>query len=273
MVESARRARVHPASAPPSAPPIPTMRFTHPRRPIPRIFLPLLAAAALAASAAPAAAQGSVSGRVVDAATGQPVVGAGIQIGAQTRALTDAEGRFTLRLAPGTHAATVARIGYQRQPQTWTVGGEPLEVTVRLRPEAVEVADLRVRVARGFEEARNRMLNAVPAPTRVYREEDFERTVSPNAADFVRMHGRIARAPCPNGNPSPDCVRKYGRVRPLAVYIDDRPAMGGMREVESVPIDQIARVEIIDGSTVRVYTRFFLEDAIRRGLIAIPERI
>jgi hypothetical protein len=70
--------------------------------------------------AAQAAETGRIVGRVIDAATGTGLVGAGVQItGTTTGTLTSADGRFQIIGAPaGTVSLTVRRIGYA--PKTVT---------------------------------------------------------------------------------------------------------------------------------------------------------
>jgi hypothetical protein len=233
------------------------------------LFL-VLAACVLAAR--PAAAQlGVVAGRVVDEKTGQPVPGAAVQVGVLGRVATDAGGEFRLRLPVGTHDAVVRRIGYQPQGARWTVGADTLRVTVTLAPEALALAELRVVTNRFVRRLENR-LRALPVSTRSYDRERIEKSVSPTAADYVRVHTGLFRAPCP-GTRALDCVRRHMRTVPLSVWIDERRAIGGLQELDSVPLDEIGRVEVEDGVVVRVYTTRYLEDAARRGVIPmyVPE--
>src|SRR6266550_692353 len=74
---------------------------------------------ALGLTAPPLAAQGtaSVSGRVVDSATAQPVAGARVAVvGSAAGALTDRDGRYLLQLPAGTVTLRAQRIGFA--PQT-----------------------------------------------------------------------------------------------------------------------------------------------------------
>ena len=231
-----------------------------------------LCAAAALACAAPAAAQGStVSGEVVDAATGRPVPGAVVQLDVATRALADSAGRFTLRrVAPGAYDAVVTRVGYERREERWTVArGEPLEVVVRLAPEPVELAEVRVRARSRYEQALDRNLNAAPVSTRLYRQAEFERTISPNAADFVRTHVHLIHVRCLPGRLYRDCVRWRTSTVPLYVFVDERRAPWGMQELESYPLTEIARVEVLDNRVVRVYTHAFMARAARTDRIPI----
>jgi TonB-linked SusC/RagA family outer membrane protein len=81
------------------------------------------AALALVTAAAPLAAQGTVSGRVTAAGTGQPLADSRILvIGTSLATSTSEDGRFTLRNAPaGALQLQVLRVGYQSQKRSVTV--------------------------------------------------------------------------------------------------------------------------------------------------------
>jgi TonB-dependent receptor len=105
-------------------------------------FAPLLAlllnttSPASAAAQAPADGTGRISGRVVDAATGQGVVAAGVQIvGTMLGAQTGVDGRYTiLRVPAGTTTLQVRRIGYGQKTITGLIvpasGGLVQDITL-----------------------------------------------------------------------------------------------------------------------------------------------
>src|SRR5687767_12214154 len=106
-----------------------------------------IAAICLLTWAASGAAQttGAVAGRVVDAATRQPVVGARVRlprIGRET--VTDARGIFRLTsIPPGDHTVTLSRLGYRTRVGAWRVGAEGLEVEVQLETEPLALQGIR----------------------------------------------------------------------------------------------------------------------------------
>ena len=94
--------------------------------------------ALLALAAAPALAQSApdslvtVTGRVVDAETGAPVVGAGVMLpGLERGAVSQRDGSFALEgVAPGTHAVRVGAFRYHMATRDLEVGAGPLVLTL-----------------------------------------------------------------------------------------------------------------------------------------------
>jgi iron complex outermembrane recepter protein len=87
----------------------------------------------------------ALSGRVVDP-TGAPLPGARVSlIEADRRAITDADGRYTLADVPvGTYGVSFAAIGYAPLVRRVRIGGEDVTLDVTLQPSLVELAPLQV---------------------------------------------------------------------------------------------------------------------------------
>jgi TonB-linked SusC/RagA family outer membrane protein len=86
--------------------------------------------------------QASVSGRVVDAPTGQPLANAQIGIiGTNLGAQTNAEGRFSIRSIPsGTVEVRVLRVGYAEQHRSVAIiSGQTTTVDFQLQPVPVSL--------------------------------------------------------------------------------------------------------------------------------------
>ena len=78
-----------------------------------RLRLAFVTAAAICAPALAIAQSGTITGRVVAANTGQPLQESRVfVVGTQAVATTNADGRYTLRTAPGTFEIRVIRVGY-----------------------------------------------------------------------------------------------------------------------------------------------------------------
>jgi len=111
---------------------------------------------------AAAAQQGTITGRVTDARGGQPVPSAQVRVvGSNQMALTNAEGRYTLRgVSPGANSVRVLVIGYSERSQQVTVSpGEPATLDFALQPSAISLAPV-VVTATG-EQRRTEVGNAI----------------------------------------------------------------------------------------------------------------
>jgi TonB-linked SusC/RagA family outer membrane protein len=123
----------------------------------------LLAAAValLAASlwASPAAAQGgTIVGRVIDSRSGQPVVGATIEVGgSRLAATTDDAGTYRIVSVPaGRHTLSARRIGYSLARQTVTTGdGGQTSADFTLQPAALSLDAVVVTGTAGGEQLRS----------------------------------------------------------------------------------------------------------------------
>lgn len=100
--------------------------------------------------ATPAAGQ-SVEGRVTDAETGEPVVGAAVRLAGTERGVAaDAGGRYALALGwGGPFRLVVSAVGYAAAEEAGTVAtGETLRLDVALAPRAVEAGTVVVTATR-----------------------------------------------------------------------------------------------------------------------------
>ncbi len=82
---------------------------------------------------------GTVTGRVTDATSAEPLVGAAVYLeGTRWRTATAEDGRFRLaEIPPGSYTLVARRIGYAAGRQEVTVGeGEAVEVAIALTPQA-----------------------------------------------------------------------------------------------------------------------------------------
>jgi TonB-dependent SusC/RagA subfamily outer membrane receptor len=103
----------------------------------------LLAAALLVLGAASAAAQQSITGRVMDVQSGQPIGAAQLTVvGTNITALTGVDGRYTLRnVPPGNMTVRVLSIGYGDQTRQVTVpAGQTATLDFELRPSAIALS-------------------------------------------------------------------------------------------------------------------------------------
>lgn len=94
----------------------------------------------------PAALAQTLTGRVTDAATGEPLIGATVVVPAQSvGAATDLDGRYTVTLrAPGTVRVVTSYVGYTPDTRSVSVPAGPTAFDIALAPSAVEAPDVTV---------------------------------------------------------------------------------------------------------------------------------
>ncbi len=109
--------------------------------------------AALALAAPVAAQQGTLTGRITDVATGQPIESAQVQILGGARAtggLTDSSGTYRIHLAAGTYSIVVEYVGYrsERFPGIRVLAGQPTTYDIRMTSRALELDPIVVSPSR-----------------------------------------------------------------------------------------------------------------------------
>lgn len=90
---------------------------------------------------------GKISGIVVDAKTGEPVIGANVAIESTTNgAATDLDGKFTIQVAPGTYSITASYISYAKKTITGVEVslGETTSLNISLQPKTVDMEEVTV---------------------------------------------------------------------------------------------------------------------------------
>ncbi len=153
----------------------------------------LSVALAMSFPVAPASAQqGTISGQVTDAETGEPIAAAMVEARGQGGPRgSDEEGRFTLTVSPGTHTVVVTFIGYEtaRVDGVNVSADGTAEVNIALRSRALMLNPVVVTVSRRQEKA----LDA-PASIATVSADEVARIAAVTVADHVQTLPGIDRA-------------------------------------------------------------------------------
>ncbi|MEZ4457268.1 MAG: SusC/RagA family TonB-linked outer membrane protein [Gemmatimonadales bacterium] len=222
-----------------------------------------LAGGLLLAWGIPAAAQqGSVSGKVTDEATGQPLVGARIQATTQqVFGLTNQQGQYQLRgLSAGTHTLRVFMLGYGSQTRTVTVAaGETATLDWALKSVPFQLEEI-VTTATG-EQATRELGNTVG---KIQATQLVETAPTTNLSQV--LSGRVAGVSVLQSNGTSGTGARI-RIRGLSsvslsndplLYIDgirvaaDAPAgafVGGstVSKLNDLNPEEIENIEIVKG--------------------------
>lgn len=221
------------------------------------------------------------TGQVTDTYWGAPVPGAIVRITGTLRAdgsaiagFTDEEGRFSISEVPaGPSRVLVSRIGYADLIQVLDIQeGQFVEVVVIPKPVVLEGIEVYV-------DRLQTRLRALPFSASVFEETALKLSPSLNVADYLDSQPGFEFVPCfVGGSPTGlytrrrDCMRTRGTTpqRPR-IFIDDAPAMGGVRELATLPTFEMYRVEVIRGcGQIRVYTTSYVEGTASRGYPLLP---
>jgi hypothetical protein len=222
------------------------------------VLLPLFAALLLAPAAGPLHAQeGTVTGQVRDATSGEPLAGAIVELPARRiRAVTGPDGEFELRGVPrGEQRWETRRIGYDAWEQTHAAA-EGERITILLEPNAVALARIEVvtdRLAR----RRHRSTES----SRVIEQAEILGYSGASALDLVLSRAIPTRIRCPGNQALLDhepCVYTRGQVRQATLCIDEAPAF--FDQLIGYPRESLYAIESYqNGRTIRVYTTAFME--------------
>ena len=148
-------------------------------------FAALLSFAFALLSSVPAQGQqGTITGRVVDIESAGPLSGAAVAVlGQDITQGTNAQGRFSITVEPGTYSLVVSLIGYatRRIDGVAVNAGDETEVTISLGSQALALNPVVVTASRRQEKT----LEA-PASISTVSAEQVARTTATTVADHVR---------------------------------------------------------------------------------------
>ncbi len=113
-----------------------------------------------------------LSGKITDAATGEPLPGANIGlVDTLLGVVTDLEGQFVLPAVPvGTHQVEISMIGYAARTETLqVVSGEQAHLTAALTPSPVHMGEMLIQADRASSAASSRAVRQFDLQTRPSR--------------------------------------------------------------------------------------------------------
>lgn len=236
-----------------------------------RPFLALAAAGAIAAT--PAAltgqtGQASLSGKVTDAGSAEPLSGARVFVpGTVMSATTRLDGTYRLQLAPGTHEVRVTYIGYGIGRDT--VQAQPREIMTRdfqLSREPLALQELAVIGTRAAE----RTSTEAPVPVDVLTATEIKQSGRTETAQIIQSLApsfNFPRATIADGTdhtrpatlrglaPDQVLVLVNGKRRHASALINVNGSIGrgsGMVDLNAIPASAIERIEILrDGAAAQ----------------------
>ncbi|HEY7771426.1 carboxypeptidase regulatory-like domain-containing protein [Longimicrobium sp.] len=223
---------------------------------------------ALFMAAVPAAAQSAddpplplLTGRVVDRASGAAVPDAIIYVGSVDQAIAAGEdGLFRIRLKPGYYQVQVSRLGYADLTTSVSISADDRSLTIEMEAEPVLLERVQV-----FGNRLKSRRNSRPVSSVVFDRREMVASAAPDVLEFVRTRVGLTRATCRGSSMTP-CAYVRGEALPVAVTVDEMPAIGGLDALAMYRGDELHMVEVYGGGRlVKVYTVAYVEHAARRG--------
>lgn len=227
--------------------------------------------------------QVQIQGRVEDADSRQPIVGARVfPLDSSTVVLTDSTGRFSLRLpADSPLALHVDRIGY-RSLRFDLPAEAPNRISVLLLEQApIELEGITAVAERALDVLQRNLTTRrymYRGAVRAYDREWLDRSGLPGGSvyDLVRLRiPGIFECDEDLGNL---CVRarSWTPANPsqeegIFVCIDSWQAWGAVSELDAIPLDAVALIEVFSRARINVFTRqWMLSRANRNRPLVLP---
>ena len=207
-----------------------------------------------------------IRGRVIDAQTGQPLIGAYVEIsGTEHSTYTTRGGAFYINVVPaGEVTLTASQIGYTDLSVTLTLkSGQDLQF--ELDPQPFVLEGITVHQSR-LEQRRK----AAPISSRAISRDVLALSSATNTLDFVARQSGLTVVPCANtASRSVDtdpadfsCVLSRGRSINARVYIDERRAT--LDELRAYQTHEFYTMEVYGRTHIRLYTLAYM-DRVAKG--------
>jgi len=204
--------------------------------------------------------RGEISGVVLDAESGEPMVAVSVSVDRRTGTISDEQGRFLLMLGAGNHAIEFYYVGYEMIRKEITVsGGEEIQIDIQLK-------------------VKSRMLDEVVVSAGKYEQKISDVTVSmelikphqlsnQNIISLDMILERTSGISILDGQPS---IRggsgfSYGVGSRVLMLVDDLPmiaADAGDIKWNYMPVENLHQVEVIKGASSVLYGSSALNGAV-----------
>ncbi len=192
-----------------------------------------------------------IQGKVMDAATGESLVGVNVIIDSTTGISTDVNGNYRLELLQDRYELTFTYIGYKSQVKKVSPNsGDTIILNIQLMLETVEL-EMAVVSAGKFEQR----LSDVTVSMEIIQPEFIENT---NTMNMETVINQMPGVDILDGQPS---IRggsgySYGAGSRVMVLVDDLPILtADVAEVKwnFLPVENIEQVEILKGASSALY--------------------
>lgn len=219
------------------------------------------------AQQAPIAPTSAILGYVVDQSTQNPISGATVEfpeLGKEV--ITNSNGAFAmLDLPRGRVAMRVRHLGFADYEEELDLTRESVTLTIALGARPIILEGITAK-AYSFADQLRKRRRRTAVSVRAIERDRLSMTSAFDALDALFQAGLVHRAACLEPIAFDICVRARGRpVRP-SVYIDERPAVAGLLELETYSPQELYSIEVYQGGRhIRAYTTWWVETQARRA--------
>ena len=197
------------------------------------------------------AQNGTLTGKIVGAENGEPLIGANIIVDDTTGTATDIDGNFTITVRPGVHKVLCRFLGCNSETQTIEIkSGENFILEIALREEATNLGTVVVSAGK-FEQK----IEDVTVSMEVIKPDLVENKAS------TSMETAVNQVPGVQIVDSEPQIRSgsgysFGAGSRVMIMVDDLPALSGDAGRPSwnfLPVENLEQIEIIKGASSVMY--------------------
>ncbi len=226
------------------------------------LVAPLGSAPATAQDTIPPPPTFTLTGQVIDALNGTPVISAVIKVPDLRRyVFADVNGRFRFPDFPaGTWEVVVEMLGYHTIDGAVTVA-EGNGLVLQMRPDPVALEDLVVRTrAEALLSDRRRRF---PLRVNTITGRQIESAINPDPVFIFKNNVTSVIVGCNDRYESwayGGCYYRRGEKLNISVYLNETRMLGGVNELSAVPSYQIHSMDWVPATgELRVYTHWFVK--------------
>ncbi|MGD2033837.1 MAG: carboxypeptidase-like regulatory domain-containing protein [Bacteroidales bacterium] len=189
-------------------------------------------------------AQVLVSGKVYDARTNEPIIGANVIASElQKGTISDNEGNYRLDLPQGKHTIVFSFMGYETLNRSVNCNKDKIDLDAGLQESVTQIDEVEITA-----KSEARQLREQAMPIAVITLEELQGTVSDVSEVLSKTAGVKIRSSGGVGSSARISVRGLEGNR-IGFYIDDTPLSDNTDfvDINDLPIDFIERVEVYKG--------------------------
>jgi len=193
--------------------------------------------AAIITNQALAGETGRIKGKVTDAKTGEPLIGANVMVeGTMLGAATDVNGEYLITNVPaGKQTLVISYVGYQSQRRTdvLVIVDQTITEDFKLTPATVEMGVVEIKAKR------EAIVRTDPTTSRYMTTEEFAKMPVATLADIIRLQAGIVTSPAYGQH------LRGGRPDEVMYYVDGVATSDPLFGYQAARVNPEATAEVV----------------------------